>query len=76
MKKEFNRELLQIGENIRNIRRRKGYQQERLAEEIDVSAMTISRIENGCVAMSVLTLKNISRVLDVPVDELLNGSPS
>ncbi|MFH7002109.1 helix-turn-helix domain-containing protein [Flavobacterium bizetiae] len=38
---------LRIGENIRKVREKKGYNQEQLAEIMQVSRSTISKIENG-----------------------------
>lgn len=38
---------LKIGETIREIREKKGYNQEQLAEIMQVSRSTISKIENG-----------------------------
>ncbi len=38
---------LKMGESIREIREKKGYNQEQLAEIMKVSRTTISKIENG-----------------------------
>lgn len=38
---------LKLGETIREIREKKGYNQEKLAEIMKVSRTTISKIENG-----------------------------
>jgi transcriptional regulator with XRE-family HTH domain len=38
---------IRIGENIREIREKKGFNQEKLAEIMNVSRTTISKIENG-----------------------------
>jgi transcriptional regulator with XRE-family HTH domain len=38
---------LRIGENIRKVREKKGYNQKQLAEIMQVSRSTISKIENG-----------------------------
>ena len=38
---------LRMGESIREIREKKGYNQEQLAEIMKVSRTTISKIENG-----------------------------
>ena len=71
MRKTMNIELLQIGEQIRILRRCKGMGQEDLAEAAEVSNMTISRIENGTTAMSILTLKRIAEALDASTEEIL-----
>lgn len=69
--KMINQELLQIGEQVRIMRKKRGMGQEALAEAADVSNITISRIENGISAMSVLTLKRIAEALEVPAEEIL-----
>lgn len=45
--KNEEQKLYQIGEYVRICRKKGGYSQEELAEGVDVSKMTISRIENG-----------------------------
>ena len=52
--KNEEQKLYQIGEYVRICRKKGGYSQEELAEGVDVSKMTISRIENGENAMSIL----------------------
>ena len=69
--KNMNKELVQIGENIRQCRKNRGCTQEQLAEKIDVSTITISRIENGENAMNILTFCEIMRCLDASPEELL-----
>lgn len=71
MGKIIKRELVQVGDQIRILRRCRGMRQESLAEAADVSNMTISRIENGTTAMNILTLKRIARALEVAPEELL-----
>ena len=44
--KNEEQKLYQIGEYVRICRKKGGYSQEELAEGVDVSKMTISRIEN------------------------------
>lgn len=71
MKETFDKDLIRIGEQIKKLRKRKDYSQERLAELTGVSVMTISRIETGSTAMSVQILMKLSEVLEVPVEEIL-----
>lgn len=63
-------ELYIIGEYIRMHRRKYGYSQEQLAEDVNVSKMTISRIENGENAMSILLFFQILKVLAVPEKDI------
>ena len=60
-----------MGERIRKLRKRCDFCQESLAEAMDVSPMTISRIENGITKMDVEFLMRLSRVLEVPVNVIL-----
>ena len=71
MQKEFNQQIIEIGERIRKLRKRCDFCQESLAEAMDVSPMTISRIENGITKMDVEFLMRLSRVLEVPVNVIL-----
>jgi len=54
----------EIGEEIRRIRKEKGLFQKELAEKLKVSQQLVSRIERGKENVSLITLKNIARVLD------------
>ena len=69
--KQFNPELIRIGEQIRKFRKQKKYRQENLAEALDISVMTVSRIENGTTTMNVLLLMRLSKLLGVPVQEII-----
>ena len=71
MQKEFNQQRIEMGERIRKLRKRCDFCQESLAEAMDVSTTTISRIENGITKMDVEFLMRLSRVLEVPVNVIL-----
>lgn len=53
-----------IGENIRKIRKEKGYSQEQLADIMKVSRTTIAKIENGKFNLSIDYLSKFSWFLD------------
>lgn len=53
-----------LGNRLRELRRRKGIKQEKLAELISVEPATISNIENGKNYPSMINLENILNVLD------------
>lgn len=53
-----------LGKRIRELRKRKGYNQEKLAELIDVDPTTISNIENGKNYPSLTNLENLLQILD------------
>ena len=55
---------LRIGETIREIREKKGYNQEQLADIMNVSRTTISKIENGKFNFSIDYLSKYSWFLD------------
>ena len=58
--------------NVREYRKQKHYNQEKLAELLDVSVATVSRIENGSSAMDILILMNISKILEQPIDNIIS----
>jgi DNA-binding XRE family transcriptional regulator len=55
---------LKMGETIREIREKKGYNQEQLAEIMKVSRTTISKIENGKFNCSIDYLSKFSFFLE------------
>lgn len=55
---------LKMGESIREIREKKGYNQEQLADIMKVSRTTISKIENGKFNCSMDYLSKFSWFLD------------
>lgn len=61
-----------LGKRLREIRKRKGINQEKLAELIDVDPTTISNIENGKNYPSMINLENILNVLDVTFMEVFD----
>tara|TARA_R110002049_G_scaffold38978_6_gene120469 strand:- start:83417 stop:83659 length:243 start_codon:yes stop_codon:yes gene_type:complete len=64
--------LVDLGNHIRKVRKKQGYTQERLANEINVDISQISRIERGILNTSISTIKAISDALGVPLKELLD----
>lgn len=66
--------LLKLGEHIRTIRVSKNITQEQLANEIGAEISQISRIERGIISTSISNLHNISKVLNIPLKELLDFS--
>ncbi len=53
-----------LGKRLRELRKRKGINQEKLAELINVAPTTISNIENGKNYPSLVTLENLLDVLN------------
>lgn len=62
-----------LGENIRNLRKQKGYTQETFARELNVVRQTVSKWEKGYSVPDAVMLEKISGLLEVPVGELLGS---
>lgn len=65
-----------LGERLRYHRRTKGLSQAQLAVDADMEVSQISRIERGVINTSVVTLLQISAVLEVDISELLPPTAS
>lgn len=63
---------LRIGETLREIREKKGYNQEQLADIMNISRTTISKIENGKFNFSIDYLSKFSWFLDFNISILNN----
>jgi transcriptional regulator with XRE-family HTH domain len=61
-----------LGQKLKAIRKRKGFSQEALAEESNVSLKTIQRIENAQNNPTGDTIKKITTALKITPDELLD----
>lgn len=61
-----------LGERIRSVRERLGYSQQRLAELLGISRVTVSQMEAGRRKISASDLKRLSDILEMPADYLLN----
>lgn len=60
-----------LGANIKAERNRRRLSQFQLAEKIDVSESTISLIERGIQTPSIFLVFDISKVLNISINELL-----
>lgn len=63
-----------LSENIKNLRKNKGYTQEELANKLLVVRQTVSKWEKGYSVPDAEMLKRIAEILDTDVSQLL-GSP-
>ena len=73
--KKYTRDISGIstfGNNLREIRKRKGYSQEELANRADVELSQISRIERGVINTSLSQIFQISKALNVHPKELFD----
>lgn len=73
MKEEYIDQYQQIGLKVSYYRKRRGLTQEALAEEIGKSPAFIGHVEapNICKAVSLDTLFDIAKVLDIPAYRFL-----
>lgn len=62
---------IEMGNRIRTLRKRRVGSQSEFAEKLDVSVVTISRIENGMTKIDAELLIKMSEVLQVPVNIIL-----
>ena len=62
-----------IGANIKKARKAKGYTQMTLADALGVSFQAVSNWERGQTCPDIANLSELSRVLDLSVDELLGN---
>lgn len=59
-----------LGNKIKQLRKVKGLSQEKLGEKSDLTQQHISRIEKGTTMPSISTLSKISKVFNIPIDDL------
>ncbi len=65
--------VMEIGEKIKELRKQKGWTQEELAEKLFVSRTAVSKWESGKGTPNIDSLKDISAIFAVSIDELLSG---
>ena len=63
-------ELIRFGKHLKTVRELKGFSQEALANESDLSLSQISRIERGVISSSLSQLICISKALGLNLSEL------
>lgn len=63
------------GEKIRNYRKMKKMTIQQLADSIHKSRATVSKYENGEISLDVETLYDISKALDIHMDQLIDYHP-
>lgn len=68
--------LSAFGKRLAEVRRAKGFTQESLAEKADVTALTVSYIEQGRQWPRITTLHKLAKSLSVHVEELFKGLKS
>lgn len=63
-----------LGENIRILRKQKGFSQETLSQRLNVVRQTVSKWEKGLSVPDAEMLNALSELLEVPVSVLLGGT--
>lgn len=64
-----------LNENIKTIRKNKGYSQEELAIRLHVTRQTISKWERGASVPDADLLTDMAEIFEVSVSELLGDAP-
>ena len=62
-----------LGDNIRELRKQKGYSQETLAQQLNVVRQTVSKWEKGLSVPDAQMLEAMAELFGVPVSALLGG---
>lgn len=65
-----------LSEDLKRLRKEKGFTQEYIAEKLYVSIQTINKWENGKCLPDVMNLVNIAKFYKVSLDELLRNEIS
>jgi len=68
--------LAAFGKRLAELRRARGFTQESLAEKADVTALTVSYIEQGRQWPRVTTMHRLAKCLNVSIEELFKGLKS
>lgn len=62
-----------LGSRIRRLRQKRGLTSEQLGKDCGITALKISRIENGEVNVGLSTMVHVSERLGIKVDRLVHG---
>lgn len=72
MKDKFYEKYRNLGISITYFRRMQGLTQQTVADRMDISYETMSRIENANTGMSMDMMYELSEALKIPLSELFN----
>ena len=72
----MNYNMKEVGTRIKQLRKEKGLTQEQLAENLDITAGTIGKIEIGRTGISIDLLICMSDFFEVPTDYIIVGKKS
>jgi transcriptional regulator with XRE-family HTH domain len=60
-----------LGQNIRTLRRKKGWSQEDVAKQLDISIPAFSKIETGFTDINLSRLEQVAAIFEISVVQLL-----
>ncbi|SDD84678.1 helix-turn-helix domain-containing protein [Riemerella columbipharyngis] len=63
-----------VGFNIRKIREKRGFSQDYVAQELNISQASYARLENENTKITVDRLYKIAEILEVDISDFFNGS--
>lgn len=66
---------VQIGDNIKKIRKALGLTQDEMATRLNLKLSTFSNYENGSRSLPISQLSSIANELSIPIDFIINGIP-
>jgi len=72
----YDKELESIGKRIQTLRKRKGWSQEMLAEKLNISRNTLTKLEGGFRDFKTTEMLSIAKALGVSTDYLLGLEPA
>ena len=64
---------MSFGENLINLRKQKGWSQDDLADNLNLSRQAISKWENDTSKPDIDNIKKISKIFSITIDDLLNN---
>ncbi|MBL7838302.1 MAG: helix-turn-helix transcriptional regulator [Bacteroidetes bacterium] len=73
---KFDKQLKQMCNRIKNYREIKGFSQDYMSLKLNISSSSYSRIERGEVQLTVPKLLQISELLGVRYNHIIEGEPS
>jgi len=69
---EAKQNFMNVGDNIKKLRKEKGLQQKQIAIELGIDQSNYNKIENGKREPSIDLLNKLAGLFDVTVDDILN----
>ena len=61
-----------IGQKVRRIREEKQWTQEFIANKLEISQNTYSKIESGSIKLTIDRISELSKILDMPIEDMLS----